>query len=84
MGEPERERELLREMVGASLPPPEEGWVENLLFQKSREEAVDSVSGSQEGMESHGQINSKPHSTCLSLAGSSGRFKNVIKGRHEC
>ncbi len=54
--------------------------MENLLFQKSRQEAVVSVSGSQEGMESHGRINSVPHSSSLSPAGSSGRFGSVIKG----
>ncbi len=74
------ERELLRERVSASLPPPEEGRVDNLLFQKSRQEAVVSVSGSQEGMESHGRINFGPHSSSLSPAGSSGRFESVIKG----
>ncbi len=59
-------------------PSPEEGRVDNLLFQKSQQEAV--VSGSQEGMESHGQINSGPHSSSLSPAGSSGRFGSMIKG----
>ncbi len=54
--------------------------MDNLLFQKSRQEAVVSVSGSQEGMESHGRINSGPHSSSLSPAGSSGRFESVIKG----
>ncbi len=77
----QRERELLRERVSASLPPPEEGRVDNLFFfQKSRQEAVVSVSGSQEGMESHGRINFGPHSSSLSPAGSSGRFESVIKG----
>ncbi len=54
--------------------------MDNLLFQKSRQEAVVSVSGSQEGMESHGRINSGPHSSSLSPAGRSGRFEGVIKG----
>ncbi len=71
----QRERELLRERVSASLPPPDE---DNMLFQKSRQETV--VSGSQEGMESHGRINSGPHSSSLSPAGSSRRFGSVIKG----
>ncbi len=31
-------------------------------------------------MESHGRINSGPHSSSLSPAGSSGRFESVIKG----
>ncbi len=31
-------------------------------------------------MESHGRINSGPHSSSLSPAGSSGRFENIIKG----
>ncbi len=76
----QRERELLRERVSASLPPPEEGQVDSLLFQKSRQEAIVSVSGSQEGMEIHGRINSGPHSSSLSPAGSSGWFESVIKG----
>ncbi len=71
---------MLRERVSASLPPPEEGRVDNLFVQKSRQEAVVSVSGSQEGMESHGRINFGPHSSSLSPAGSSGRFESVIKG----
>ncbi len=54
--------------------------MDNLLFQKSRQEAVISVSGSQEGMESHGRINSGPHSSSLSPADSSGRFGSIIKG----
>jgi len=54
--------------------------VDNLLLQKSRQEAVVSVSGSQEGTESHGRINSGPHSSSLSPAGSSGWFESVIKG----
>ncbi len=54
--------------------------MDNLLFQKSRQEAVVSVSGSQEGMESHGRINFGPLSSSLSPAGSSGRFESVIKG----
>ncbi len=55
--------------------------MDNLFFfQKSRQEAVVSVSGSQEGLESHGQINFGPHSSSLSPAGSSGRFERVIKG----
>ncbi len=54
--------------------------MDNLLFQKSRQEAVVSVSGSQEGMESHGWINSGPHSSSSSPAGSSGRFESIIKG----
>ncbi len=53
--------------------------VDNLFFQKSRQEAVVSVSGSQEGLESHGQINFGPHSSSLTPAGSSGRFESVIK-----
>ncbi len=51
------------------------------LFKKSRQEAVVSVSGSQEGMESHGQINSGPHSSSLSPAavvGSSGESKALL------
>ncbi len=75
----QRERELLRERISASLPPLEEGWVDNLFFQKSRQEAVVSVSGSQEGMESHGRVNFGPHSSSFSPAGSSGRFESVIK-----
>ncbi len=51
--------------------------MDNQFFQKSRQEAVVSVSGSQE---SHGQINFGPHSSSLSPAGSSGRFESVIKG----
>ncbi len=54
--------------------------MDKLLFQKSRQEAVISVSGSQEGMESHGRINSGPHSSSLSPADSSGRFGSIIKG----
>ncbi len=54
--------------------------MDNLLFQKSRQEVVVSVPGSQEGMESHGRINFGPHSSSLSPAGSSGRFESVIKG----
>ncbi len=76
----QREKELLRERVSSSLPPPEESRVDNLLFQKSRQEAVVSVSGSQEGMESHGRIKFGPHSSSLSPAGSSGWFESVIKG----
>ncbi len=53
--------------------------MDNLFFQKSRQEAVVSVSGSQEGLESHGRINFGPHSSSLSPAGSSGRFESVIK-----
>ncbi len=45
-----------------------------------RQEAVVSVSGSQEDLESHGRINFGPHSSSLSPAGSSGRFESVIKG----
>ncbi len=44
------------------------------FFQKSRQEKVVSVSGSQEGMESHGKINFGPHSSSLSPA------ESVIKG----
>ncbi len=54
--------------------------MDNLLFQKFRQEAVVSVSGSQEGMESHGRINSGPHSSSLSPAGSNGRIESFIKG----
>ncbi len=54
--------------------------MDNLFFQKSQQEAVVSVSGSQEGLESHGRINFGPHSSSLSPAGSSGWFKSVIKG----
>ncbi len=54
--------------------------MDNLFFQKSRQEAVVSVSGSQEGLESHGRINFGPHSSSLSPAGSSGRFESVIRG----
>ncbi len=64
-----------------SLPRRRAG-VDNLLFQKSRQEAVVSVSGSQEGMESHGRINSGPHSSSLSPAGSSGRFGRVKGSTH--
>ncbi len=53
--------------------------MDNLFFLKSRQEAVVSVSGSQEGMESHGRINFGPHSSSLSPAGG-GRFESVIKG----
>ncbi len=62
-----------------SLPRRRAGWI-ICFFQKSRQEAVVSVSGSQEGMESHGRINFGPHSSSLSPAGSSGRFESVIKG----
>ncbi len=44
------------------------------FFQKSRQEKVVSVSGSQEGMESHGKINFGPHSSSLSPA------ESVTKG----
>ncbi len=54
--------------------------MDNLLFQKFQQEAVVYVSGSQEGMESHGLINSGPHSSSLSPTVSSGRFGNIIKG----
>ncbi len=62
-----------------SLPRRRAGWI-ICFFQKSRQEAVVSVSGSQEGMGSHGQINFGPHSSSLSPAGSSGQFESVIKG----
>ncbi len=62
-----------------SLPRRRAGWIIS-FFQKSRQEAVVSVSGSQEGLESHGRINFGPHSSSLSPAGSSGRFESVIKG----
>ncbi len=45
-----------------------------------RQEALVSVSESQEGMESHGRINTGPQSSSLSPAGSSGRFESIIKG----
>ncbi len=81
MGDPEREGTASGEGKCMCISPsPEEGRVDNLLFQKSRQEAVVSVSGSQEGMESHGRINSGPHSSSLSPAGRSGRFEGVIKG----
>ncbi len=81
-GPAQRERELLRERVSASLPPPEEGREDNLFFFFFffRQEAVVSVSVFQEGMESHGGINFGPHSSSLSPAGSSGRFESVIIG----
>ncbi len=63
-----------------SLPRRRAGWIIFFFFQKSRQEAVVSVSGSQEGLESHGRINFGPHSSSLSPAGSSGRFESVIKG----
>ncbi len=63
-----------------SLPRRRAGWIICFFFQKSRQEAVVSVSGSQEGLESHGRINFGPHSSSLSPAGSSGRFESVIKG----
>ncbi len=62
-----------------SLPRRRAGWIICFL-QKSRQEAVVSVSGSQEGLESHGRINFGPHSSSLSPAGSSGQFESVIKG----
>ncbi len=62
-----------------SLPRRRAGWIICFFF-KSRQEAVVSVSGSQEGMESHGRINFGPHSSSLSPAGSSGQFESVIKG----
>ncbi len=61
-----------------SLPRRRAGWI-ICFFQKSRQEAVVPVSGSQEGLESHGRINFGPHSSSLSPAGSSGRFESVIK-----
>ncbi len=64
-----------------SLPRRRPG-VDDLMFQKSRQEAVVSVSGSQEGMESHGRINSRTHSSSLSPAGSSGRFGRVKGSTH--
>ncbi len=76
---PHPEREGTASGEGKCISPsPEEGRVDNLLFQKSRQEAV--VFGSQEGMESHGRINSGPHSSSLSPAGSSRRFGSIIKG----
>ncbi len=63
-----------------SLPRRWAGWI-IWFFQKSRQEAVVSVSGSQEGMESHGRINLGPHSSSLSPAGSSGRFAS-LKATH--
>ncbi len=62
-----------------SLPRRRAGWIIS-FFKKSRQEAVVSVSGSQEGLECHGRINFGPHSSSLSPAGSSGRFESVIKG----
>ncbi len=62
-----------------SLPRRRAGWI-ICFFPKSRQEAVVSVSGSQEGLESHGRINFGPNSSSLSPAGSSGRFESVIKG----
>ncbi len=62
-----------------SFPRRRAGWI-ICFFKKSRQEAVVSVSGSQEGLECHGRINFGPHSSFLSPAGSSGRFESVIKG----
>ncbi len=62
-----------------SIPRRRAGWI-ICFFQKSRQEAVVSVSGSQEGMESHGRINFGPHSSSVSPAGSSGQFESIIKG----
>ncbi len=63
-----------------SLPRRRAGWIICFFFFKSRQEAVVSVSGSQEGLESHGRINFGPHSSSLWPAGSSGRFESIIKG----
>ncbi len=68
----QRERELLRERVSASLPPPEEGRVDNLLFQKFQQEAVGYVSGSQEGMDGSTPDPTHPPSRQQSAVGGSG------------
>lgn len=75
-GNPEMEGSALLEMVNAPLPPPGEGHVENLLFRFallsasqsmvpkfSTKEHFFSISGSQEGTESCGRINTGPHSS---------------------
>ncbi len=72
------------QVVSLQVMPPEEDPALALLCPvralRHYVEAVVSVSGSQEGLESHGRINFGPHSSSLSPAGSSGRFESVIKG----